>query len=183
MKQLVLLDRDGVINFDSKEFIKSPEEWRLIDGAAEAIAKLNQAKVLCAIVSNQSGLARKLFTLDTLMQINIKMQKQLARKNAHVEFMLFCPHGPDDDCDCRKPQPKLLLEAMERTGCEPKNTSFVGDSLRDIQAAFKAEITPILVRTGNGAKTEEENHVDLESVQVFDTLMDFVDDYLADSED
>ncbi len=178
MKRLVLLDRDGVINHDSKDFIKSPDEWQLIDGVGEAIAKLNQAGVKCAVISNQSGISRKLFTLDALMQINIKLQQTLAKYNAKLEFMLFCPHGPDDECDCRKPKPKLLQEAMARINFKPKNTCFVGDSLRDVQAAHQAEIKPILVRTGNGAQTEQDKHVDLEEIDIFDSLADFVDKYL-----
>lgn len=181
MKRLVLLDRDGVINHDSKDFIKTPDEWQLIDGVGEAIAKLNQANVKCAIVSNQSGIARKLFALDDLMQINIKLQHALAQFNAKVEFMLFCPHGPNDACDCRKPQPKLLLKAIERINVAPENACFIGDSLRDIQAAHQAQIKPILLRTGNGAQTEKDRHVDLEDVPIFDSLTDFVDDYLKNS--
>lgn len=178
MKRLVLLDRDGVINHDSEDFIKAPDEWQLIDGVGAAIAKLNQAEVKCAIVSNQSGIARKLFALDDLMQINMKLQQTLAQFNAKVEFMLFCPHGPDDECDCRKPQPKLLLEAIDRISTTPENTCFVGDSLRDIQAAHQAEIKPILLRTGNGAQTEKDRHADLNDVDIFDSLTEFVDDYL-----
>jgi len=182
MKRLALLNRDGVINFASAELIKSPDEWQLMEGVGEAIARLNQAGVICVVVSNQPGIGEELFSLDQLMQINIKMQRELAEYDAKVEFMLFCPHGPDIECDCRKPRPGLLLEAMERTGAKPKNTFFVGDSIQDVQAALQAKIKPALVRTGNGEKTEAENHVDLEGVAVYDDLADFVEYFLEQTD-
>ena len=154
MIKLIILDRDGVINEDSPDFVKSPEEWHAIPGSLEAIALLNKANILVAIASNQSGLARGLFSEITLDAIHRKMAHALMTHHGYIDRIFYCPHGPNDDCDCRKPKPGLLLQAMHYFHVTPEETCFVGDSQRDIDAAIAAHCQPILVRTGNGKKIE-----------------------------
>jgi len=157
MMKLVILDRDGVINEDSPDFIKSPGEWKAIPGSLEAIALLNKANILVAIASNQSGLARGLFTEITLDAIHQKMAHELMLHQGHIDRIFYCPHGPNDNCECRKPKPGLLLQAMKHFGVTPEETCFVGDSQRDIDAAIDAHCQPVLVRTGNGHATTINN--------------------------
>lgn len=153
MIKLVILDRDGVINEDSPNFVKSPEEWRAIPGSLAAIALLNSHNILVAIASNQSGLARGLFTEIILDAIHQKMAHELMLHQGHIDRIFYCPHGPNDSCECRKPKPGLLLQAMKYFGVTPEETCFVGDSQRDIDAAIDANCQPVLVRSGNGNTT------------------------------
>ncbi|NOX09356.1 MAG: D-glycero-beta-D-manno-heptose 1,7-bisphosphate 7-phosphatase [Gammaproteobacteria bacterium] len=152
-KKLIILDRDGVINQDSDDFIKSPSEWIPIDGSLEAIARLNHAGYRVVIATNQSGIARELFTLDTLMRIHEKMHCALAGLGGKIEAIFFCPHGPKDHCDCRKPKPGLLHNIANRLHVDLHQTPVIGDSLRDLQAAEAADAQAILVRTGKGKRT------------------------------
>ena len=145
MLKLVLLDRDGVINYDSDAFIKSPDEWHAIPGSLEAIALLNQAGIKVAIASNQSGLARGYFNADTLQKIHEKMRHELASYGGHIDKIFYCPHGPNDDCDCRKPKPGMLLQAFEYFNVKPEEAYFAGDSQRDIDAATAAGCQSILI--------------------------------------
>ena len=168
MIKLVILDRDGVINEDSPDFVKSPEEWRTIPGSLEAIALLNKANILVAIASNQSGIARGLFSEIALDAIHRKMAHELMAYHGYIDRIFYCPHGPNDQCDCRKPKPGLLLQAMHYFGVSPKETCFVGDSQRDIDAAIAAHCQPILVRTGNGRNTADKN-----SIVTYDNLLTF----------
>lgn len=154
LPQLVLLDRDGVINFDSPDYIKSPEEWRALPGALAAIARLNQAGVRVGICSNQSGVGRGLFDATTLAAIHRKLFDELQAAGGHIDHLGICPHTPEDQCYCRKPQPGLLLDALQRCQGDAAATLFIGDSLRDLQAAAAAGVRGILVRTGNGGATE-----------------------------
>jgi len=179
-KKLIILDRDGVLNHDSDNYIKNPDEWLAIKGSAEAVAKLNQAGYMCVVATNQSGIARELYSLETFMQINHKMLQTLKESDASLEFVLFCPHHPDDNCECRKPKSGMLLEILSRLRMEPDEVYFVGDTLGDIQAANNANIKPILVRTGKGEKTLETKHVDLKTVAIYDSLADFTDQLLAE---
>jgi D-glycero-D-manno-heptose 1,7-bisphosphate phosphatase len=177
MPKFVILDRDGVINYDSDEYIKSPEEWNAIPGSLEAIARLNQADYRVIIISNQSGLARGLFSLETLHKIHNKMHKQLSEVGGTIEATLFCPHGPKDHCNCRKPLPGLFHEFANRLGIALTNVPAVGDSLRDLQAARTAGAQPILVLTGKGMRTV--NHrTGFEDIPVYKDLAAFVDDFL-----
>jgi D-glycero-D-manno-heptose 1,7-bisphosphate phosphatase len=176
--KLVLLDRDGVINEDSDEYIKSPEEFHMLPGVPQTIARLNFSGVKCALATNQSGIARGLFTLEGYLQIQQKLNKKLAEHDAYLDGVFFCPHGPDEQCECRKPEPGLLLKALSRFTVMASNAVFIGDSIRDIQAAVRADITPILVRTGNGVATEKSRHPDLKNVAVFDSLVEAVDEVL-----
>lgn len=152
-KKLIILDRDGVINQDSDDFIKSPSEWIPIDGSLEAIARLNHAGYRVVIATNQSGIARELFTLDTLMRIHEKMHCALAGLGGKIEAVFFCPHGPKDNCDCRKPKPGLLHNIASRLHVDLHNIPVIGDSRRDLQVAEAVDAKAILVRTGKGERT------------------------------
>lgn len=148
--RLIILDRDGVINEDSAEYIKSPDEWVAIPGSLEAIARLNRAGYRVVVATNQSGLARGYFDLDSLSRIHDKMHHALALVDGHVDAIFFCPHAPEDDCACRKPRPGLFHEIITRLGMPLKDVPAIGDSLRDLQAARTAGAQPILVRSGKG---------------------------------
>jgi D-glycero-D-manno-heptose 1,7-bisphosphate phosphatase len=151
--KLIILDRDGVINVDSEQFIKSPEEWKPIPGALEAIARLNQWGWRVVVASNQSGVGRGLFGMDTLNAINDKMVRSLAQVGGRLDAIFFCPHAADSTCDCRKPKPGMLLQIGERFNVDLAGVPVVGDSLRDLQAAVAAGAKPYLVLTGKGEAT------------------------------
>jgi D-glycero-D-manno-heptose 1,7-bisphosphate phosphatase len=152
-RRYVLMDRDGVINYDSEDFIKSPDEWHPIEGSLEAIALLNQQGYEVAVISNQSGLARGLFDEAMLAKIHEKMHSLLADKGGKIAEIYYCPHGPDSLCNCRKPKPGLLEQFALEKNVNLNSTYFIGDSLRDIQAAQAVGAKPILVKTGKGQKT------------------------------
>jgi D-glycero-D-manno-heptose 1,7-bisphosphate phosphatase len=149
--KLVILDRDGTINQDSDDYIKSPEEWIPLPGALEAIARLNHAGWQVVVASNQSGLGRGLFDMATLNAMHAKMNKHLSAVGGRIDAVFFCPHGPEDKCPCRKPLPGLFEQIGERLGMDLKGTHVVGDSLRDLQAGVAVGCTPHLVHTGKGA--------------------------------
>jgi D-glycero-D-manno-heptose 1,7-bisphosphate phosphatase len=152
--KLIILDRDGVINYDSDQFIKSPQEWRPIEGSMEAIALLNQWGWRVVVATNQSGVGRGLFDMDTLAAIHDKMHRTVAQAGGRIDAIFFCPHAADSKCACRKPKPGMLLEIAERFNVDLNDVPVVGDSLRDLQSAVAAGAQPVLVRTGKGAKTE-----------------------------
>jgi D-glycero-D-manno-heptose 1,7-bisphosphate phosphatase len=180
--KLVILDRDGVINEDSDAYIKSPEEWIPIPGSLEAISRLHQAGYRIVVATNQSGVARGLFDMETLHRIHERMGQAAARLGGAVEAVFFCPHGPNDDCSCRKPKPGLLLDIARRLKTELNGVWSVGDSLRDVQASLAAGARPALVRTGKGRRTLEAKGKALEGVPVFDDLAAFVEQLLASEE-
>jgi D-glycero-D-manno-heptose 1,7-bisphosphate phosphatase len=151
--KLIILDRDGVINFDSDAFIKSPDEWIPIPGSLEAIARLNQAGYRVVVATNQSGISRGLFNIVTLNAIHQKLHTAAQLVGADIDAIFFCPHAADDNCDCRKPKPGMLQEIAARFDVSLKGVPTVGDSLRDLQAGFVAGCTPYLVLTGKGEKT------------------------------
>jgi D-glycero-D-manno-heptose 1,7-bisphosphate phosphatase len=153
--KLIILDRDGVINFDSDAFIKSPQEWRPIPGSLEAVARLNQAGYHVVVTTNQSGIARGLFTMPTLNAIHQKMHDAAQQVGAHFDAVFFCPHASDDHCDCRKPKPGMLNTLAARLETSLKGVPVVGDSLRDLQAGFVVGCVPYLVLTGKGEKTRD----------------------------
>lgn len=153
--RLVILDRDGVINHDSDDYIKSPDEWIPIPGSLEAIARLSHAGFRVTVATNQSGLARGLFTITTLNAIHQRLREQVEAEGGRIEMIAFCPHGPDDGCDCRKPRPGLLLEIAARFNVSLADVPFIGDSLRDIQAARAVGAQPWLVCSGKGESTLE----------------------------
>jgi D-glycero-D-manno-heptose 1,7-bisphosphate phosphatase len=151
--KLVVLDRDGVINFDSVHFIKSTNEWIPIPGSLEAIALLNQNGYRVAIATNQSGISRGLFDMVTLNAIHDKMHKALNQLGGRVDAMFYCPHSAEDHCSCRKPKPGMMEEIGKRFGMDMKGVPIVGDALRDLQAGAVLGMQPILVRTGKGEET------------------------------
>ena len=133
--RLVILDRDGVINEDSDEFIKSPEEWTALPGSLEAIARLCRAEFKVVVITNQSGIGRGLFDMDALNRIHSRMLDHIHRKGGEIDALFFCPHGPDDGCTCRKPLTGMFEDLAERLKINLAGIPTVGDSLRDIQAA------------------------------------------------
>ena len=151
---VIVLDRDGVINEDSPDYIKSPAEWHALPGSLEAIARLNAAGLKVAVATNQSGIARGYYDLDTLGEIHGKLIAELAAVDGSMDQIAFCPHGPDDGCDCRKPKPGLLLQLAEHFACGFDHMMVIGDSERDLAAALAVGAQPVLVRTGNGRTTE-----------------------------
>ena len=151
--KLVILDRDGVINFDSDLYIKSPAEWRPIPGSIEAIARLNQSGYRIAVATNQSGIGRGLFDMATLNAINDKMMELVFRQGGRIDAVFFCPHTAAENCGCRKPRTGMLEEIAQRFHTELKGVPCVGDSLKDLQAAESVGAQPLLVLTGKGNKT------------------------------
>ncbi len=172
--ELVILDRDGVINQDSPRHIRSPEDWIPIPGSLDAIARLNRAGFRVVVATNQSGLARKFFDIETLNRIHETMQRQLAEVGGHVDAIFICPCHPKDNCDCFKPNPGMLLDISERLRTALDKVPFIGDKLIDIQAARAAGARPFLVKTGNGMKTLKSKQ-NLEDVEVFDDLAQATD--------
>lgn len=158
MKKIIILDRDGVINVDSPNFIKSEEEWLPIPGSLEAIALLNQHGFTVLVTTNQSGIARGLFDLQALNRIHQKMRGDLALVGGKIEGIYFCPHGPDDHCLCRKPLPGMFEQIARDYNLDfyKQRVPAIGDSLRDLEAAILAGCEPILVLTGNGEKTAKQ---------------------------
>ena len=154
--KLVILDRDGVINYDSDQYIKSPEEWKPIPGSLAAIARLNQAGFRVVVASNQSGIGRGLFETDTLMAIHDKMLRALAHVGGHIDAIFFCPHTNADNCECRKPKSGMLRDIASRFNADLTGVPAIGDSLRDLQAATEAGAQPMLVLTGKGRKTVDD---------------------------
>lgn len=175
--RLVILDRDGVINEDSDEFIKTPEEWLAIPGSLEAIADLHHADYHVVVATNQSGIARGLLDLDMLGRIHQKMRERIHDAGGALDAVFFCPHGPDDQCDCRKPKPGLYRDIGKRLGVSLKDVPVIGDSLRDLQAAQAVGARPILVRTGKGRDTE--SRLEDTSIPVYDDLAHAVARLLA----
>ena len=157
--KLVILDRDGTINHDSDQYIKSPEEWRPIDGSLEAIARLNHAGYRIVVATNQSGIARGLFDTSTLIAIHDRLQRAAAQAGGRIDGFFFCPHAADSACECRKPKPGMLLDIARRFNVGLADVYMVGDALRDVEAAAAAGARPVLVLTGNGKKTKEDGRL------------------------
>jgi D-glycero-D-manno-heptose 1,7-bisphosphate phosphatase len=153
--KLVVLDRDGTINHDSDQYIKSPAEWKPIKGSVEGIARLTQAGWRVVVATNQSGIARGLFDMSTLNAIHDAMHRAVHQAGGRIDAIFFCPHADDANCECRKPKPGMLLEIARRLNVELEGVPVVGDSLRDLQAAAAAGAHPILVLTGKGKQTRE----------------------------
>jgi len=156
--RLIILDRDGVINYDSEQYIKSPDEWRPIPGSLEAIARLNHAGFRVVVATNQSGLGRGLFDMATLIAIHEKMHKALAIAGGRVDAVFYCPHTADSNCGCRKPKAGMFDEIGRRFGVNLTGVPCVGDGIRDLQAAEACQAQPILVLTGKGEKTLREGN-------------------------
>ncbi len=180
MKQFIILDRDGVINHDSDQFIKSAEEFIVLPGSLEAIARLCQAGYKIIVATNQSGIFRQLFSLNTLEVMHNKLQQLLQPIGGHIEQFYFCPHGPDDKCHCRKPLPGMILQIAKDFSLstdELSSTYVVGDSLRDLDAGLAAGTKVALVKTGKGLdslkKITEEHLTQYSHVPVYNDLADF----------
>jgi len=180
--KLIILDRDGVINQDFEDLVKSPEEWQAIPGSLEAISALNQAGYRVVIASNQSGLARGLFDIDTLNAIHRKMHDELEKVGGHLDGIFFCPHRPSDNCTCRKPKPGMLEQICKRFFAEPSDTPFIGDSVRDLEAAQVIGAKPMLVLTGKGSQTSKRIRPD-QNIPVFEDLADAVDALISHPKD
>lgn len=176
--KLVILDRDGVINEDSDEYIKSHAEWKAIAGSLEAIGRLNQNGFRVVVATNQSGIGRGLFDTDALNAMHAKMHRALATVGGKVDAVFFCPHTPEDACQCRKPLPGLFQQIAERFGVELANTYMIGDSERDIAAGTAAGCQVILVRTGKGERALASGKIP-EDTPVFPDLAAAVDHVIA----
>ena len=178
MDRLIILDRDGVINIDSEHYIKSPEEWIPYTESLEAIKILTQHGFKVFIATNQSGLGRQYFDEKMLSLIHRKMIDMVNSSGGHLSGIFYCPHLPEDYCDCRKPKPGLLYQIAAHLKRPLLNTVFIGDSWRDIQAGQLAGCEPILVRTGNGESTEKKYASKLIDIKVFDNLLSATENYL-----
>ncbi len=176
--KLVILDRDGVINFDSAQFIKNPAEWKPIPGSLEAIARLNQSGYKVVVATNQSGVGRSLLDMDTLNSIQEKMHKMLFAAGGRIDAIFYCPHTADSDCACRKPKPGMFKRISETLNADLKGVPAIGDSLRDLQACAAVGCLPMLVRTGKGEKTRAEGNLP-EGTLEFADLSAAVDHILA----
>jgi D-glycero-D-manno-heptose 1,7-bisphosphate phosphatase len=154
--KLVVLDRDGTLNEDRDDFIKSADEWVPLPGALEAVAQLNHAGWHVVLATNQSGLGRGLFDMATMNAVQAKLNQLLTRLGGRIDAVFFCPHVPDDGCDCRKPLPGLFRQIGERFGVDMKGVPVVGDSLRDLQAGAAVGCEPHLVRTGKSARLSDD---------------------------
>jgi D-glycero-D-manno-heptose 1,7-bisphosphate phosphatase len=176
--KLIILDRDGVINFDSPQFIKSPEEWKPIPGSLEAIARLNQAGFRVVVATNQSGIGRGLFDMATLNAIHDKMYRALAQFGGRVDALFFCPHAAELNCPCRKPRPGLFEEISRRFNIELTDVPAIGDARRDLETAAAVGARPILVLTGKGRLTLESGELP-EDTLIFQDLAEAVRHLLA----
>ncbi|MBI6568096.1 D-glycero-beta-D-manno-heptose 1,7-bisphosphate 7-phosphatase [Pseudomonas synxantha] len=157
MLKLLILDRDGVINYDSDAYIKSVDEWIPLPGSIEAIAQLSKAGWTVAIATNQSGIARGYYDIPTLEAMHARLRTLVAEQGGEVGLVVYCPHGPDEGCDCRKPKPGMLKIIAEHYKVPLAGIWFVGDSLGDLEAAKAVDSQPVLVKTGKGEKTQAKN--------------------------
>ena len=172
--RLVILDRDGVINEDSDDYIRTPEEYIPIPGSLEAIARLKKAGYTVVVATNQSGIGRGYFDIDTLNAMHDKLNQLLAEVGGSVDGFFYCPHAPEDHCDCRKPAPGLYQQISQQFNTELTGVPVIGDSLRDIEAAWVVGASPILVRTGKGSRTLATSE-GLDDVPVYEDLAEAVD--------
>jgi D-glycero-D-manno-heptose 1,7-bisphosphate phosphatase len=171
--KLVILDRDGVINEESSAYVKSPDELHFIPGSIEAIAKLNSLGFKVAIATNQAGIGRGIFKDSDLQAIHEKLLNTLTAAGAHIDHIAYCPHHPNDLCDCRKPKPGMLQQIAKHYHTDLHDVFFVGDSLTDLQAAINAGAKPALVKTGYGEKTQTELNQLNCTAPIYDNLADF----------
>lgn len=179
MSKLVFLDRDGVINYDSADYIKSAKEWLPIPGSIEAIVKLQKNNYVVFVITNQSGVSRGLFSLSELFKIHEKMNREIINHKGVSIPVFYCPHLPNTNCFCRKPKSGLITFAEALFSISAKGSFFVGDSLRDLDAAIDKQLKPVLVRTGNGSKLEKSSilntNFDYTSIPIYNDLASFVD--------
>lgn len=173
----IILDRDGVINYDSDRYIKSLAEWIPIPRSIEAMAQLSRHGFKIAVLTNQSGIARGLFDVAALAAMHDSLRRRLAEAGGRLDYLDFCPHGPEEQCACRKPQTGLFERLVRETGANLNGTPAIGDSYRDLQAAAAMGCRPILVKTGKGRRTLEQ-YPDL-PYPVFEDLYDAVQHLLS----
>ncbi len=171
--KLIILDRDGVINYDSEHYIKTPEECLPIPGSLEAIGRLKQLGYTIAVATNQSGIARGLYSELMLQKINQKLQDCAANYQGKIDFFCYCPHHPNDNCNCRKPKIGMFERIQQHFNCSLDNCFFVGDSFSDIEVAKIVGCIPVLVKTGKGKMTLETLGKD-NNILVYENLLDFV---------
>ncbi|HEX6992569.1 MAG TPA: D-glycero-beta-D-manno-heptose 1,7-bisphosphate 7-phosphatase [Gammaproteobacteria bacterium] len=177
-RRLIVLDRDGVINADSDDYIKSPEEWHPLPGSLEAIARLARAGYDVVVATNQSGLARGLFSAETLDAIHARMREAVAAAGGEIKAIYVCPHRPEDDCRCRKPRPGLLERIARDFGLPLDGVPFIGDKLSDVEAAVAVGARPVLVLTPDG--TADAERARALGAEVYLSLARAVDALLAD---
>ena len=178
--KLVILDRDGVINEDSDDYIKSVAEWQPIPGSLEAIARLSQAGFTIAIASNQSGIGRGLFDYDALFAIHARMQRAVADLGGHIDLIEFCPETPENATIMRKPGPGMLLDIARRLQTSLDGVPFIGENLADVQSARAAGALPVLVLTGKGVRIKMDPTV--KDVESFQDLASFATHWIARTE-
>ncbi len=178
---LIILDRDGVINEDSPDYIKSPKEWIPIPHSLNAVSRLNHAGHQVVVATNQSGVGRGYYSQATLEEIHKKMTDELAVFDGRLDGIYVCPHTPDDACDCRKPKVGMLMQIAKDFNADLKRAYLIGDSFRDIQAAQTVGCLPVLVKTGNGEKVLEEHKLELKGVPVYADLSTVVGAIIAGS--
>ena len=181
LPKAVLLDRDGVINFDSPDYILSPEQWKPIPGSLEAIARLTKAGIAVAIISNQSALGRGMIDQINFDAIHGKLMLSIEEAGGFVTHVAYCPHKPDDGCDCRKPRPGMLFETLDALALTADQVLFIGDSIRDVEAAHAANMPVKLVQSGHGDAMMilEKSRLLAPSIQAYADLAAAVDDLLA----
>ncbi len=175
--KLILLDRDGVINHDSDEYIKTPDEWQPITGSLEAISRLTHANYQIIVVSNQAGIGRGIINVEALNNIHMKMHTELACYGGYIDAIFYCPHAPQDNCYCRKPNPGLFDQISYRIGDSLEGIPFIGDKLSDIEVAEKVGAKPFLVKTGYGKSTMKSDALP-GHVMIFRNLSETVDHLL-----
>ena len=177
--RLVILGRDGILNIYRVDHVKSPDEWEPIPNALEAVARLNHAGWHTVVATNQSGIGRGMIDMASINTVHQRMMQRLAEAGGRLDAVFFCPHTPEDDCDCRKPRPGLMKQIAQRYGIELRTVPMVADTLRDLQAAHAAGCEPHLVRTGRAAALTDKQVVEIVQqvpmTEVHDSLSEFVD--------
>ena len=177
--RLVILGRDGILNIYREDHVKSPDEWEPIPNALEAVARLNHAGWHTVVATNQSGIGRGMIDMASINTVHQRMMQRLAEAGGRLDAVFFCPHTPEDDCDCRKPRPGLMKQIAQRYGIELRTVPMVADTLRDLQAAHAAGCEPHLVRTGRAAALTDKQVVEIVQqvpmTEVHDSLGEFVD--------
>lgn len=176
----VILGRDGVINEPVDGGVASPQQLRFIPGALEAVARLNHADVRVCLATNQPGVGEGLFDYDALFAVHERIAQELHKVGGHIDAIAFCPHAPDDHCDCRKPRPGLFQELSRRLQISLEGVPALGHNVVDVQAAAAAGATPMLVRTGSGQAAIDSGHEALQDIRVFDDLSAFAESIIHD---
>ena len=179
--KLVILDRDGVINQDSDDYVKSVDEWIPLPGSAEAIARLSQAGIIVAVATNQSGIARGYFSEQTLADMHAKMHGLVEQAGGKISQVLWCPHGPDDQCSCRKPLPGMVSSLLNEFNVNASDAIMVGDSPRDLEAGAAVGVLPFLVKTGKGQRTLDAGKKLPEGTGIYEDLSQLVAELLKQS--